>query len=257
MSNLRQHKRDTGTIAPEGGWCGREMAWGAFVLSIAACALVIVTGCGPSYRMLRYDGLKLMSEQAYGPARVILMQADATDPQRIDNLYDIGLCSLMLAREQFEQRNSPAAFREADRAIAYFDRILTTMPAHDGANEGKNVALELKGQFDKALEHAEWVAEFVGPSAKHQVFLAQELEERGDVDGAYLRYRQAVAMEPENPVGEVALAKFLMRQNKESAALYHLQRAYRLDPLNRWVAEELIERNALPTDLRRIGDQAG
>jgi Flp pilus assembly protein TadD len=78
------------------------------------------------------------------------------------------------------------------------------------------------------------------------MFLAKELEERGDTDGALLRYRQAVAMEPQNAEAHVAFAKFLLRYNNEDAAVYHLQAAYRLDPRHEWVVDELIARGKLP-----------
>lgn len=230
-----------GAVWPTGFWAA------ALVMSL------VLPGCGPSYHLLRREGIRLMVDQSYGPARSLLMEAEAASAQRVENLYDIGFCSLMLAREKFERHNAPAAFREADRAIAYFNRVLDARPDHAAAIEGKNVALELKGQFDEALKQAEWVAEFVGPSARHQVFLAQELEERGDVDGAYLRYRQAVAMEPRNASAHAAFARFLLRQDKESAGLYHLQAAYRLNPSDRSVADELIARHALPTDAPLAG----
>ncbi len=152
----------------------------------------------------------------------------------------------MLAKEKFRQMNHPAAMRELDDAITYFSRAIDAHPGHQASIEGKNRALELKGQFDEALEQAEWAAEFVGPSARQQIFLAEELEERGDLDGALLRYRQAVAMEPGNPGAHVAFAKFLMRRNNETAAIQHLQVAYRLNPRDKWVVDQLVARSALP-----------
>ena len=142
--------------------------------------------------------------------------------------------------------NRPAALRELDEAIAYYSQALEIYPGHQASMEGMNTALELKGQFDTALRHAEWAAEYVGPSARQYIFLAKELEERGDVDGALLRYRQAVAMEPGNPKAHVAFAKFLLRAKNEPAAIHHLQAAYRLNPLDEWVADQLSARSALP-----------
>ena len=119
------------------------------------------------------------------------------------------------------------------------------LPTDETTVDG-NTALELKGQFDTALKHAEWAAEYVGPSARQYIFLAKELEERGDVDGALLRYRQAVAMEPGNPKAHVAFATFLLRAKDEPAAIHHLQAAYRLNPLDEWVVDQLTARSALP-----------
>ncbi len=148
---------------------------------------------------------------------------------------------------------APAALRELDRAIGYFSSAIDEHPGHFSSMEGLNVALELKGQFDEALERAEWAAEFVGPSARQYVFLARELEERGDQDDALLRYRQAVAMEPDNATAHAAFAKFLLRVPNEAAAVHHLLAAYKIDPNDPWVLEELSAREALPPPLSRPG----
>ena len=217
-----------------------------FGLPALMAVAVILTGCGPHYPQLRREGQKAMLNKAYGPARYFFEEAEKRSPRRVENLHDLGACSVMVARERFEQMNHAAAMRELDAAIGYYSQAIEVYPGHQASIEGKNVALELKGQFDEALKQAEWAARFVGPSAKQYVFLAEELEERGDVDGALLRYRQAVAVEPDNPAAHVALAKFLLRSKNETAAVYHLQTAYRLDPANDWVVDQLAVRGAVP-----------
>ncbi len=187
-----------------------------------------------------------MLQGMYGKAGRFFSQAEQARPRHIENLHDLGACSVMLARQAFEHMNHAAAMRELDKAIAYYSRALEVYPGHQASIEGKNVALELKGQFDEALEHAEWVAEFVGPSAKQYIFLAGELEQRGDMDGALLRHRQAVAMEPGNPKAHVAFAKFLLRHKNEQAAIHHLQTAYRLNPTDEWVLDQLAAHSAVP-----------
>ena len=182
----------------------------------------------------------------YGPALYFFEEAEALYPRIVDNLHDLGACSVMLAREKFKQMNHAAAMRELDAAVAYYTQALEVRPAHQASIEGLNVALELEGKFDEALERAEWTATFVGPSARQYIFLAGELEERGDVDGALLRYRQAVAVDPQNPAGHVAFAKFLLRHGNERAAIHHLQVAYRVNPLDEWVVDQLASRSALP-----------
>ncbi len=214
---------------------------------IAAVALgPAFGGCGPDYRQLRREGQKAMLDHAYGSARIFFRQADDLRPRRVANLHDLGACSLMLARARFDQRNHAAAMRELDAAVSYYSGALDVYPGHRASIEGKNIALELKGQFDEALEHAEWAAEFVGPAASQYIYLAQELEERNDRDGAFLRYRQAVAMEPRNAEAHVALARFLLRNKNEEAAVDHLQAAYLLNPLDEWVIDELTKRGAVP-----------
>ena len=214
---------------------------------LVVVALALTSGgCGPSYRELRVQGQKCMRDGAYGPARSLFLQADEIKPRRVANLHDLGACSVMLARDKFSQTNYTAAEREVDRAITYYTRAIDAHPGHQASLEGKRIALRLKGQFDEALEHAQWAAEFVGPSAQQYMLLAEELEERGDDDAALLRYRQAVAMEPDNAEAHVAFAEFLIQYGNEDAAVHHLQRAYRIDPRNTRVVDELVKRGALP-----------
>ncbi len=217
-------------------------------LIYAALAVsVLIPGCtAQKYRVLRWDGQNMMVDGMPGSAKCLFEQAEALRPRGVENLHDLGACSVLLARQKFEQTNHPAAMRELDAAIEYYSRAIEVHPGHQASLEGKNVALELQGQFDEALKHAEWAAKFVGPSARQYVFLAAELEERGDVDGALLRHRQAVAMEPDNAAAHVAFAKFLLRSRNERAAVHHLQAAYRLDPLNDWVIDQLAARGAVP-----------
>lgn len=204
-----------------------------------------LSGCGPTYAELRVQGQEAMVRTEYGTARRLFLQAEDRWTRQVENLHDLGACSVMLAREDFEQMNRAAAMREVDAAIAYYSWAIERQPANKACLEGKRIALQLKGQFDEALKHEMWVAKFVGPSAEQFVYLARELDRRGDIDGAYLRYRQAVAIEPDDPGAHAAFAKFLLEHGSESAALHHLQTSYKLDPSNAWVADELAARGAL------------
>jgi tetratricopeptide (TPR) repeat protein len=214
---------------------------------IAAGALAVaVGGCGPSYYDLRKDGQESIIRGEYSAAAILFNQADAKSPRHVANLHDLGICHTMVARHKFEQRNAPAAFRELDKAIAYYQRALDVRPGNLPCTEGLNTALELKGQFEEALKKAEWAVKFVGPKAKQQLYLARELEERGDSDAALLRFRQAVAMEPANAEAHKAIAEFLLRHHQEVPAMHHLRAAYQLDPDNAWVRQQLASRGGLP-----------
>jgi len=216
------------------------------LLMASLLALTTLTGCAPTYYQLRYEGQQALLNAEYGTARRLFEQAGDKRPREVENLHDLGVCSVLLARAHFERMNHAAALREVDDAIAYYTRAIDVHPGHQASLEGRNIALRLKGQFDVALQNAEWAARFVGPSARQYIFLARELEQRGDVDGAYLRYRQAVAMEPGNAAAHTAFSRFLIKESNERAAIFHLRIAYRLDPLDEWVTAELISRGALP-----------
>lgn len=220
---------------------------------LVGVALVGAGGCQQSagYIKLREEGKRFVDEGNYIASKEMFLQADAKNPEQLPNLNDLGAVSLGVARQRFVEKNHAAAFRECDAAIGFYRRAMAVHPGYTKSLEGLNEALELKGEFERALEEtALWAAENLGPAAKHQVFLAKELEERGDLDGAMTTYRQALAMEPKNPLPHVAYAEFLLRRNKEAEAVEHLQEAYRLNPKDRTVKEDLIARGALPKGRR-------
>ena len=196
----------------------RPRITGTLSLITPIVASIVLAGCGPTYRELRLEGQQAMLRGDYYPARYILLQADELTRNQAYNLHDIGFCSVMVARDRMDQMNYAAAMRELDLAIDYYDRALSAHPGHQAVIEGKNVALELKGLPNAALSHAQWAVRVVGPSARQHTFLARELEERGDIEGALLRYRQAVAMEHRNAGAHVAIARFLLRHENERAA---------------------------------------
>jgi len=177
----------------------------------------------------------------YRAARGLFRRAHELVPEDWLTLYDLGDCCVYFAKMQFERRNKPAADRELDQAVEYYQRAINAYPGFQAALLGKNVALELRGQFEEAVLVAEWASTFVGPSAKQQLFLAQEMEERGDMDAAHLRYRQAVAMEPRNAAAQEAIGRFYYRQGKNEQAIHHLARAEELDPARSDIADLLIE----------------
>ena len=210
-------------------------------------AVGLSTGCtAVDYQQKRFHGQSLMASGTYGAARHFFNEAEAIRPRRVGNLYDLGTCSMMVAKRRLAEKNELAARRELNAAIAYYSHALEVYPGHQPSIEAKNNALELQGRFDDALKHAEWTAQFVGPAARQYVFLANEHEERGDIDGALLRYKQAIAMEPDNADAHVAFAKFLLRTENESAAVHHLKAAYRLDPTDSWTLGQLSSRGAVP-----------
>jgi tetratricopeptide (TPR) repeat protein len=196
----------------------------ALVLSGAGCATK------PDSREIRLEGQRAMLQGDYRVARGLFRRAHELVPEDAANLHDLGDCSMYFAREQFSRRNVPAAMREVDQAIEYYQRAIDAAPGFQAALLGKNIALELKGQFEDAVRVAEWAVDFVGPSARQQMFLASEMEERGDLDAALLRLRQAVAMEPDNAAAHEALGGLYARTERNELALRHLYRAYRLEP---------------------------
>lgn len=203
---------------------------------------VLFGGCGPGYQEMRLDGQRAMVAGDYRMARIYFQQADERAHRRADNLHDLGVCSLMIAKEKFDEFNYPAALREVDNALRYYSWAINELPGYQPALEGKNIALELKGRFEQALKHTEWAVQFVGPSAKQYLFLATEYEERRDPDGAMLAYRQAITIEPNNAEARRAFARFLFNNGRDALGAEQLQAAYRIDPTNEWVNTQLAQR---------------
>ena len=215
---------------------------------VLSSVLVVISvsagGCGPDFRQLRRDGQTALRARDYVAAQERFQQAYRMWPEDAANLCDMGTLATIYAKQRLAEENQPAALRELDRAINYFARAIKAHPGLQQAWRGKNEALELKGRADLALRDAEWAMAFVGPSARQQLFLAGELEERGDLDGALLRYRQAVAMEPNNPRAHAEFGTFLHRMENDEMAIVHLNRAYTLSPVEPGVAKLLTELGA-------------
>jgi tetratricopeptide (TPR) repeat protein len=225
-----------------------ERCWHAGGSVLMLLAIGSLSGCGNelSYGELRQLGQEKMIEQNYGAARLLLLDAREMVPEDPWNLYDLGDCNVYLAKEQFRLRNAPAAMDYVDDAVRCYGRAVNAHPGMQPALWGKNMALELKRQFESALEVAEWAAEFVGPSARGQIFLAHELEERNDPDAALLRYRQAVAMEPANAFAHAELGRFYTRINRRTEAVQQLRAAYNLNPAEPGVVEALRDLGEAP-----------
>ena len=218
--------------------------WGLQLFS--AVAGLFLVGCGPSYHELRLDGQRSMVAGDYRQARILLQQADEKARRRADNLHDLGVCSIMIAKQKFDEYNYPAALREVDNALRYYSWAIDELPGYQPALEGKNISLELKGRFEDALKHTEWAVRFVGPSARQYLFLATEYEERRDVDAALLAYQQALVIEPSNAEAHRAYARFLLKNRREAMAAEQLQTAYRLDPQDPWVNQQMVQRGMFP-----------
>jgi tetratricopeptide (TPR) repeat protein len=201
--------------------------------------ILVGSGCGPTFRELRITAQQKSIEQNWGAAKKLYLEASEMVPEHAENLHDLGVCSAILARRQFEDGNHAAGMRDADRAIDWYSRSITAHPGFRPSLIGKNRALELKGQFEEALRTAHWAATFVGPSAEQQLFLAQEYEERGDFDGALLRLRQGIAMEPRNAAAHEAIGDFFRRRGDDATAREAYLKSYRLDPSREGVASKL------------------
>lgn len=212
------------------------------VLMIVAVAPFVTSGCSESrFDLYRRDGKLYLEAGQYAAARGLFLAANDMVPENADNLCDLASCHVGFALEYQDKGNREASLRHLEKAINYYDRAIKSYPGYRRALAGKNRALECRGEYAQALDTAEWASEYVGPSAKEQIFLAKEYAERGDVDRALLAYRQAVAMEPTNPTAHWALGFFYLDIGKQDLAVEHLRQSYSLDPTQTFVANTLVE----------------
>lgn len=180
------------------------------------------------------DGHYMLAKQKFEAARDL-------HPEDPRILFDLGMVCRIQAERALAEGNEAAAWREIDRAIECFDRAIEARPGMHAAIEARTDALEFKGRHADALRSAEWAMTFVGPSAKSHLTVARELEKRGDLDGALLRFRQAVVIEPDNATAHAALGRFLIRIGKRDEGVAQLERAYRINPLEPGVARALAD----------------
>jgi tetratricopeptide (TPR) repeat protein len=215
--------------------------WQAVFSAGVVASIVLASGCGPHFRALRVNGQIALADQEVAIARDHFERAYRIWPEDAENLFDLGVVHMIYAKRRAADESKPATLRELDQAVNYFTRAIEAHPGMLAAIEAKNEALEMKGLYNEALDQAKWAATFVGPRARQQVFLAHELEERGDYDAALLRMRQAVAMERDSAYAHASMGRFLLRHNHRKQAIVHLCRAYRLDPLEKGVVETLAD----------------
>ena len=201
--------------------------------------LFLGTGCTSSFDRYRAEGTRRLAQGRFASAKGLFQEAHQMVPENVDNLCDLALCYRGIARDYQVREDARAAVREIDRAINFYDRALQSYPGHRQALLGMNEALEMRGLYAEALQTAKWASAVVGPSAEQQLFLANEYAERGDADQALLAYRQAVAMEPNNPLPHRAIGLFYIRLERKQEGIDHLHRAFRLDPTQHTLADEL------------------
>lgn len=211
------------------------------LLPVLGTSVLLLTGCGPSFAELRREGQKEMAAGNFAGARGLFEDAWRQVPEHAENMHDMGVCCMVFALRYIDDRNEPAAKREIDRAIWYFDRSIEAHPGFRASIIGKNRAEELKGQFEEALRTAHWAAQYVGPSADQFLWLGREYEERGDLDMALLRYRQAQVLDKENPKVYAAIGRVQYKAGKEEEGRAALHKALQLDPSNKAAADALRE----------------
>lgn len=214
--------------------------------AVGVCSLVAMVGCGPVVGQINEQGVQEYRSGRYVESIGLFKTALDKDPTRPSTLYYLGRSYTALAEQRFREGDARMARRNLDDAVYYFDRAIAVFPDYDEAIRGKNHALELRGEYDKAMDVVTKSADLLGPSARRKVMIAREQEQRGDLDAALRTYRQAVIQEPLNAWVHAEYGRFYRRLDRRDEAVDQLRRAYKLDPDEPGVVRDLKELGGWP-----------
>ncbi len=223
---------------------------------LASATLLGACSCTSTFHTYRNEGAKRFNDGHFAAAGGLFEEAYKMVPENADNLYDLACCRRAIGLDYLVRSDRRAAVREFERAITWYNRALQSYPGDERTIAGLNDTLELRGRHAEALRTAEWASKMIGPSARQQLYLADEYAQRGDADRALVTYKQAVAMEPANPTPYWALGRFYLKLGRRADAVASLQQAYRLDPTRTAIADELRTLGAEVPDVSAI-DTAG
>jgi tetratricopeptide (TPR) repeat protein len=211
------------------------------VCLLAAVGLALVVGCEPSIEQMHREGISEFRagrpEQAIG----MFQGVRERDPSRADTLYYLGRCYTALAQRYYDKGDLAAALGRLQLALFYYDSAIQSFPGYTDALEAKNRALEVCRSWESALDVAQWASRQAGPQAKYYIFLAHEMEQRKDFDGAWLAYKQAAQIEPDNATAHAELGTFYMRMGDDASARQELMQASLLNPSEPGVADALAQ----------------
>ncbi|MDX2233666.1 MAG: tetratricopeptide repeat protein [Hyphomonadaceae bacterium] len=99
--------------------------------------------------------------------------------------------------------------READLALADFDRVIAWRPTLGEAHVNRGAALILKGDFDGAIAAIDRGLE-LGADEPHEAYFNRAVaqESKGDLTAAYRDYRRASTLKPDWEAPGRELARF-------------------------------------------------
>jgi tetratricopeptide (TPR) repeat protein len=213
----------------------------------AAVLAVFVFGCAPSVETLREMGIHRYRTKQNYQSMAYLREALEKNPNDAQCNYYMGLNYRQIAERQFLRGNPPAAAKACDTAIFYYTQAVKSWPNYMEAVRAKNEALEARGNYEKALDTAAYVASNNrGTSALHFVYLADEYTERGDYDNAAKNYKVALANDPNCAKAYAGMGRMYLLAGDKDLGIDSLRRAYELNPAEPGVADLLTQHSVEP-----------
>jgi tetratricopeptide (TPR) repeat protein len=206
---------------------------------ISILILALVGGCEPSAQKFYDEGLQDYRRGDTEAARGMFRAAVYKAPEMQQAAYYLARCARADAERKFDERDIAAAMRELDEAVFYYGQAIESYPGYAAAVEEKASALELMGRYDEALRLSIWAKDNAGRTIRQLVNVAVQLEQRGDVDAALTKYRQAIAIEPDSALAYAEMGRFFVRMGRTDDGVEALETAYRLNPSEPGVANDL------------------
>lgn len=196
--------------------------------------LCLLCGC-QSYRSQNYNeqGLKQFQQGNYQEALQAFNQARNANPREPDSYYNMAAAYHQLAK----RNGSKQEFEQAERL---YRQCLKLDSNHSSCYRGLAVLLKDRHRDNEAFELLQdWQQDYPA-NAEPKIQLARFLEENLENEPAREYLMQALVLEPNNPRVLSALGRMRKNEGKLEDALADYEAAYRINPRQPGLREEII-----------------
>ncbi|MCA9872889.1 MAG: tetratricopeptide repeat protein, partial [Anaerolineales bacterium] len=112
-------------------------------------------------------------------------------------------------------------------------------------------------QYDLAVEHCRHILQQQPQHVATYRLLAKTLLERGDYDGARELFQRVLSADPNDHIAHAGLAIIFKEEEVPAQAIWHLERAYEIEPYNTAIQQELRALYTNQIENRRRGQKNG
>ncbi|HYE20715.1 MAG TPA: tetratricopeptide repeat protein, partial [Tepidisphaeraceae bacterium] len=128
--------------------------------------------------------------------------------------------------------------QEWDKAAGYAERLGAANADQVGGLIYRFRLAMVKGDFDKAIEHATGMTQKYSEFARSWVFLAQALQSKGRLEDAVSRYGDALERQSENPDALAGIIACLYQLSRAPDAIKYINQGVNSYPNNPWFREQ-------------------
>lgn len=199
-----------------------------------------LAGCSQDVEDIRAEGIEQYHNRQYIESMATLRYGLSIEPSDAQSNYYMAMNYRALAAARFRDGDIPAAERNLDTAIMYYNQAIKSWPNYQAAVAGKTEALELRGRYLKALDEADAVAyNNRGGAAEHYIYAGDKYRDNGDFDSALQRYKLALSTDPKNARAYASIGRMYVLAGDQAKAMDAYAKARELDPNNAEVNEAL------------------